>query len=287
MKNISEIDQKPKSWFNKYMRDITSQTGEDGILERVFDLISGDVRWCCEFGAWDGKKYSNTYQLLANKGWSGVLIEADSIKFQELHTTFGDNDKIKFFNRFVNFSGKDTLDEILAETSIPLNFDLLSIDIDGNDYHIWNSLVKYSPKVVIIEYNQSIANHIEYVQKPDVNINHGNSLLSITKLAKSKGYELVAATDLNGIYVKKEFYGLFEISDNSLDKLRPFAPYVTEVFQFYDGTLAFSGYQKMIWHNLPIVASKQQVVPWYLRSFPGLMGKMKLNLLRILRVIRK
>jgi hypothetical protein len=274
------------NWFDSCKNNITSQTGEDGILERIFEIIPGNVRWCCEFGAWDGKKYSNTYQLLANKGWFGVLIEADSIKFQELPKTFGDNNKIKFFNRFVNFSGKDTLDEILAETSIPLNFDLLSIDIDGNDYHIWDSLVKYSPKVVIIEYNQSIANHIEYVQKPDVNINHGNSILSITKLAKSKGYELVAVTDLNGIYVKQEFYSLFGINDNSLEKLRPFAPYVTDVFQFYDGTLAFSGYQKMIWHNLPIVASKQQVVPWYLRSFPGLMSKMKLNLLRVLRIIK-
>lgn len=275
------------NWFESYKRDITSQTGEDGILERIFEIIPGENRWCCEFGAWDGKKYSNTYQLLANKGWSGVLIEADSVKFKELPKTFGENHKIKFFNRFVNFSGKDTLDEILAETSIPLDFDLLSIDIDGNDYHILDSVVKYSPKVVIIEYNQSIANHIEYVQEPDVNINHGNSILSLTKLAKSKGYELVAVTDLNGIYVKKEYYNLFGIDDNSLEKLRPFAPYVTDVFQFYDGTLVFSGYQKMIWHNLPIETSKQQVVPWYLRSFPGLMGKVKLTLLRILRVIRK
>jgi len=275
------------NWFESYKKNITSQTGEDGILDRIFELIPGENRWCCEFGAWDGKKYSNTYQLLSNKDWSGVLIEADPVKFKELSKTFGDNDKIKFFNRFVNFSGQNTLDQILAETSIPLDFDLLSIDIDGNDYHIWDSLVKYSPKVVIIEYNQSIANHIEYVQKPDVNINHGNSILSLTKLAKSKGYELVAVTDLNGIYVKQELYDLFEINDNSLDKLRPFAPYVTDVFQFYDGTLVFSGYQKMIWHNLPIVSSKLQVVPWYLRTFPGLIGKIKLTLLRILRVIRK
>ncbi len=275
------------NWFESYKKNITSQAGEDGILDRIFELIPGESRWCCEFGAWDGKKYSNTYQLLSNKDWSGVLIEADPVKFKELPKTFENNNKIKFFNRFVNFSGQDTLDEILAETSIPLDFDLLSIDIDGNDYHIWDSLVKYSPKVVIIEYNQSIANHIEYVQKPDVNINHGNSILSLTKLAKLKGYELVAVTDLNGIYVKKEFYNLFKIDDNSLDKLRPFAPYVTDILQFYDGTLLLSGYQKMIWHNLPIDSSKIQVVPWYLRSFPGLMGNIKLTLLRILRVIRK
>ena len=283
----SNQELKSNNWFEAYKTDITSQTGEDGILERVFELIQGEHRWCCEFGAWDGKKYSNTYQLLANKDWSGVLIEADPIKFKELPKTFGNNSKIQFFNRFVNFSGKDTLDDILSETSIPIDFDLLSIDIDGNDYHIWNSVVKYSPKVVIIEYNQSMANHIEYIQEPNVTVNHGNSILSLTKLAKSKGYELIAVTDLNGIYVKKEFYGLFGIDNNSLEKLRPFSPYVTDVYQFYDGALVFSGYQKMIWHNLPINSSKQQVVPRWLRSFPGLMGKFKLNLLRVLRLIRK
>lgn len=276
-----------KIWFEDFKNDITSQTGEDGILKRIFEIIPGDVRWCCEFGAWDGKKYSNTYQLLAHAGWHGVLIEADPIKFNELPKTFGDNNKIKFFNRFVNFSGKDTLDEILSETEIPLDFDLLSIDIDGNDYHIWDSLVKYSPKVVIIEYNQSMANHIEYVQRADVNVNHGSSILSIAKLARSKGYELVAVTDLNGIFVKKEYFGLFELEDNSLAKLRPVAPYVTDVFQFYDGTLAFSGYQRMIWHNLKIDISKQQVVPSFLRSFPGLMGKFKLTLLRLWRLVKK
>lgn len=276
-----------KIWFEDFKNDITSQTGEDGILKRIFEIIPGDVRWCCEFGAWDGKKYSNTYQLLAHAGWHGVLIEADPIKFNELPKTFGDNNKIKFFNRFVNFSGKDTLDEILSETEIPLDFDLLSIDIDGNDYHIWDSLVKYSPKVVIIEYNQSMANHIEYVQRADVNVNHGSSILSIAKLARSKGYELVAVTDLNGIFVKKEYFGLFELEDNSLAKLRPVAPYVTDVFQFYDGTLAFSGYQRMIWHNLKIDISKQQVVPGFLRSFPGLMGKFKLTLLRLWRLVKK
>src|SRR3990167_9119009 len=149
------------NWSEKYLKNITSQSGEDGVLERVFEIIPGNDRWCCEFGAWDGKKYSNTYQLLANKGWSGVLIEADSEKFKELPATFGDNKKITFLNKYVQFSGKDILDDLLEETQTPVDFDLLSIDIDGNDYHVWQSVTKYRPKVVIIEFNQSIPNHVE------------------------------------------------------------------------------------------------------------------------------
>ena len=275
------------NWFDKYSKNITSQAGEDGILERIFELIPANGRWCCEFGAWDGKKYSNTYQLIANKGWSGVLIEADTAKFRELDRTFGKNDKVTFINEFVNFSGKNTLDEILETTKIPVSFDLLSIDIDGNDYHIWESFVRYSPKVVVIEFNPSIPNHIEFVQKADSSINHGNSILSITKLGKSKGYELVAVTDLNAIFVKTDFYSLFNLQDNSLRMLRSSTPYVTDVFQLYDGTVVLSGCKKMIWHMLPMKEARFQVVPWYLRTFPGLMGRFKLTLLRILRVLSK
>jgi hypothetical protein len=269
------------NWSEKYHKNITSQSGEDGILERMFEIIPGDDRWCCEFGAWDGKKYSNTYQLLANKGWSGVLIEADPEKFKELPVTFGDNKKITFLNKYVQFAGKDILDDLLAETPIPIDFDLLSIDIDGNDYHVWQAVTKYKPKVVIIEFNQSIPNHVEFVQEPDPRNNHGNSLLSIVKLGKAKGYELVAVTELNAILARKEYFELFGMDDNSVGKLRPHAPYVTDIFQLYDGTIVLSGYKKMIWHGVPMKDAKFQVVPKYLRTFPGLMGKFKRILLKI------
>jgi hypothetical protein len=61
-------------------------------------------RWCCEFGAWDGRKYSNTYQLIANKGWSGVLIEADPVKFEDLKRTYIGNRKVVLLNRFVEYA---------------------------------------------------------------------------------------------------------------------------------------------------------------------------------------
>lgn len=272
------------NWSEKYLKNITSQSGEDGILERIFELIPDGNRWCCEFGAWDGMKYSNTYQLLANKGWSGVLIEADSEKFAELPKTFEGNEKITYLNKYVQFSGEDTLDELLEQTEIPVDFDLLSIDIDGNDYHVWNSIKNYRPKVVIIEYNQSIPNHIEFIQQPDSSKNHGNSLLSIVKLGKTKGYELVAVTELNAILVVSEYFGLFDIKDNSVEKLRPHSPYVTDIFQLYDGTIVLSGYKKMIWHNVPMKDADLQVVPKFLRTFPGNMGKFKLFLLRIWRL---
>lgn len=272
-------------WFEAYARDYTSQGGEDGILERIFELIPGGDRWCCEFGAWDGRKYSNTYQLIANKDWSGVLIEADPMKFKDLKRTYAGNGKVVLLNRFVEYAGEGLLDNLLAGTPAPLDFDLLSIDIDGNDYHVWAALERYRPKVVVIEYNQSIPNHVEFVQEADPSACHGNSLLSLTKLAARKGYQLVAVTDTNGIYVREEYFSLFSIADNSLVAMRPVAPYVTDIFQLYDGTVVLSGYRQMIWHGVPMTAGRFQAVPRWLRTFPGVMGGPKLFLFKAWRTL--
>jgi hypothetical protein len=285
--NDSSTSGKPGSarWFDSYARNASSQGGEDGILERIFELIPGAERWCCEFGAWDGRKYSNTYELIANKGWSGVLIEADPAKFEDLKRTYAGNSKVVLLNRFVEFEGAGLLDTLLAGAPAPLDLDLLSIDIDGNDYHVWASVRRYRPKVVIIEYNQSIPNHVEFVQAADPEACHGNSLLSLTNLAAEKGYQLVAVTDTNAIYVREEYFHLFGIRDNSLTAMRPVAPYVTDLFQLYDGTVVLSGYRQMIWHNVAMPAARFQVVPRYLRTFPGVMGALKLFLFRVWRFL--
>lgn len=272
-------------WFDAYARNVTSQFGEDGILERVFELIPGSVGWCCEFGAWDGRKYSNTYQLITHKGWFGVLIEADPAKYKGLTRTYAGNSRAILLNRFVAYEGDGLLDNLLAGTPMPIDFDLLSIDIDGNDYQVWASVHRYRPKVVVIEYNQSFPNHVEFVQEANPDTCHGNSLLSMTKLAVGKGYQLVAVTDTNAIYVREEYFPLFGIDDNSLPKMRPVAPYVTEIFQLYDGTVVLSGYRRMIWHAVPMPATRFQAVPRYLRKFPGVMSAPKLLMFRIWRLL--
>jgi len=270
-----------------YSSDRTAQDGEDDVLERIFSAIPNGNKWCCEFGAWDGRRYSNTYQLIVERGWSAVLIEADAKKFKDLERTFLNNEKITLLNRFVEFSGNGLLDKLLSRTSIPIDFDLLSIDIDGNDFHIWKSIEHYHPKVVIIEYNQSIPNHIEFVQVADPTINQGSSLLSLTKLAASKGYQLVAVTATNGVYVRDEYFTLFNISDNSLSALNPAPPYVTDIFQLYDGTIILSGYKKMIWHDVRISERRIQIIPRWFRNFPDTMSKSRLFFFRVWRALHQ
>jgi hypothetical protein len=258
---MTENTLKPNNWLAAHARNVHSQNGEDGIIEEIFKIIPDQNNWCVEFGAWDGKHLSNTYNLIQNKGWSGVLIEGSKKRFNDLTNTYRGNNKAIGVNRMVDYEGKNSIESILSETKIPIDFDLISIDIDGNDYHIWNSITKYKPKVVVIEFNQTIPNDIEFIQEKNVSVQQGNSLLSLTKLGKAKGYELICAIGCNAFYVKKEYFPLFQIKDNSLDAL--FAAITApRVFQMYDGTIMLTEKLPLYWQRSTLVKETDlQVIP--------------------------
>ncbi len=268
LKQIREPFDSSSNWLMQHGANITSQRGEDGVIEKIFSMLGGLNHWCVEFGAWDGKHASNTYNLIANKNWQGVLIEADPDKYKELLQTFQGNAGAHCINAYVNISGESSLDNILASTGIPETFDLLSIDIDGNDYHIWDSLKNYRPKVVVIEFNPSIPNDIVFVQDQDFSMNHGCSLRALIELGKEKGYELVCAAPWNGFFVDRQYYELFNIPDNSINSMYDQQQYATKLFQLYDGTLVMAGVTTLMWHGVPITHEDIQPLPRALRKFP-------------------
>lgn len=154
IKRIKKFEQNKineDNWLLKYKKNIASQNGEDGILKKIFEIIGEKNKWCVEFGAWNGKLFSNTYNLITNKGWFGVLIEADKDKYGELIESYRGNDKVACIHKLIEFDGENSIDNVLADTPVPMYFDLLSIDIDGGDYYIWESVKKYRPRAVVIE----------------------------------------------------------------------------------------------------------------------------------------
>lgn len=257
-------------WLLEYKKNIFSQTGEDGIIEKIFEIIPEKDQWCVEFGAWDGIMNSNSRNLIINFGYSAVLIEGGKKKFDELKKNYFNNPKIIPLNKFVGFSNNDNLDRILSTTPIPKNFDFLCIDIDGNDYHVWKSLNNYRPKVVCIEFNPTIPNEIEYIQEADFRINRGASLCSINNLAKSKGYELISVLDFNAFYVDEKYFELFDIKDNSIQALRRNLSFITNFFTGYDGTIFLSGSQRFFNHGgIKINTKRFQYLPKILRKYSG------------------
>ena len=158
-------------------------------------------RYCVEFGAWDGKLYSNTWNLLNNEGWCGLQIQDSAGKFAELQAAYAGNDTVTTLNRLVVPAGPGGLNAVLAEVGAPRNLDLLSIDVDGLDWHIWNGMNAFAPRLVVVEFNPSVPNDILFVQDDDPAVNQSASLLALIELGKSKGYELVATTEWNGFFV--------------------------------------------------------------------------------------
>ena len=227
-----DINNKAKSntWLNDFAKSVTSQSGEDGIIEKILSVIGNTNKWCAEFGSWDGKKLSNTYNLIDNHSYSAILIEGDKKRFQDLLKTFGPEKNVIPINAFVGFEENDNLDKILESTPIPVDFDLLSIDIDGNDYHVWDAVKNYKPKIVIIEFNPTVPAIVEFIQPRDMSITQGSSLLSIIKLAQSKGYELVAVESANAFFVDAKYFELFDIKDNSADILWTDQSAITYIF---------------------------------------------------------
>ena len=243
----------------KFSKNITSQFGEDGIIEKIFEILGTENQYCIEFGGWDGKYLSNCFNLIANKEWSGCFIEANKEKFVDLIANHGSNPRVNCINKYVEISGNNSLEEILDSINAPRNIDLLSIDIDGLDYFIWEGLTTYMPRLVVIEFNPTIPNDILFVQPKESFINQGSSLLALIQLGKKKGYELVCCTTCNAFFVKKEDFSKFNLKNNSILSLyRPISD--GRIFHGFDSYIYVHGMDKLLWSKILINNDSFQVV---------------------------
>jgi len=249
----------------QYQSNVTSQSGEDGIIAHIFSVIEPSSRYCIEFGAWDGKHLSNCYQLLSNQGWEGLMIEAHPDKFKELQQTFAGNPRVKTLNRLVDFEGPNALDKLLDEVGAPPLPGLLSIDIDGNDYYVFESLEEHHPDVVVIEFNPTIPNDVFFVQERSFEVNHGCSILALVTLGREKGYELAVATNWNAFFVRADKFPPLGLEDNSISTL--YAPIQDgRIFQGYDGTIHVVGMDHLVWHGgIRVTSADFQVLPESIR----------------------
>lgn len=265
----SALSTEPSPPLLPFEENVTSQCGEDGVIRRALEVIGVRDGWCVEFGAWDGRHASNTYSLIDRNGYSAVLIEGDGARFADLQRTHARRRGVIALHRLVGFEGPDRLDGILAGTPVPRDFDLLSIDVDGNDYHVWDALQDYRPKLVVIEFNPTMPNEVDFVQPRDMAVGQGSSLTAIARLANAKGYRLIHATVVNGVFVDEAYFPKLGIADDAPAALRADLSLVTWLFQTYDGRLHLAGNDRLRWHGVPLRAERLQVLPRGLRTFPA------------------
>ncbi len=273
------------AWLLDFRADVYSQTGEDGIIQRILAALPERDGWCVEFGALDGVEMANTRNLIQNHGYSAVLIEGDAAKFRRLQENYRANPRVQTMNRYVGLDSAGGLDMLLAPTAVPQDFDFLSIDIDGNDYHAWNAVTAYEPKVVCVEFNPTIPTDVVFVQPPDQAIQHGASVSALAVLGKAKGYELVAVLPWNAFFVRAGYFHLFEIGDNAPRALRKHLDAVTYIFSGFDGTVLLRGSRRLPWHGIPLTQSRVQHLPKPMRRYPGDYGRLERLALLAYRVL--
>lgn len=188
-----------------FVSDVHSQCGQDGVLAKLFEMMQIDSGYCIEFGAWDGVHLSNTRNLLKTGRWGGCLMELDNNRFHKLNELYKERDDVAIVQRAVGIDKGDSLDDILDSVGAPESPDFLSIDIDSDDYHVWNALERYSPKVVLIENNPYIPFYVEYIQAyKSERMPMGSSALSVFLLGRRKGYTAVAYVGHDWLFVRDD-----------------------------------------------------------------------------------
>lgn len=192
---------------------VFSQWGEDGIIQYLINNIPISNKLFVEFGV-ENYKESNTRFLLVNNNWSGLVIDGnkeniDYIKQDTIYWRYN----IKAENAFVT---KENINKILIKNGIGGQIGLLSIDIDGNDYWIWEAIDVIEPDIVIIEYNHrfgyekavTIPYQDDFVRSAAhaSMIYYGASLKALCLLGKKKGYAFVGCNSAgnDAFFVKED-----------------------------------------------------------------------------------
>ena len=201
--------------LERHGRKVWSQNDEDGILEEIFRRIggagSGQPGTFVEFGVSDGRE-CNSLKLLV-EGWRGLWMESDAGNCGIIRRNFSQrlaDGQLELQQTSVSAENIDRL--VAGARAAAGELDLLSIDIDGNDYHVLKAIRSVRPRVLVVEYNGKFPPPMDVV--PPYDTAHawdgtdyaGASLQAIANLASRRGYRLVGTniTGVNAFFVRED-----------------------------------------------------------------------------------
>jgi len=195
--------------LNAFERRVLSQNGEDGIIGELFARIPNS-RFFVEIGVEDGEQ-CNTALLARYYGWKGLMVEADAAMFRHLQARYRPL-PVDVLNLLVT---RENIAQALESFNVPKALDLLCIDIDGNDYYVWEALGAYRPSVVVIEYNASFGSAASKTVAYDPQFvwdrtrSYGASITALAKLGHRLGSALVGADcrGINAFFVRRDLLG--------------------------------------------------------------------------------
>jgi hypothetical protein len=183
---------------------VFSQWGEDGIIQRLIDTVNIEHKTFIEFGVEDFSE-ANCLFLLRKDNWRGFVIDGSPKNMQRLREApyFWKYD-LHAVDAFIT---RANINELLARSGFDGDLGILSVDIDGNDYHVLQAISGWRPRILICEYNAAFGSQrnitvpydpsFQRTSKHHSNLYFGASLGAMAALAGRLGYVLVG-TNSNG-----------------------------------------------------------------------------------------
>jgi hypothetical protein len=199
----------PKSLI-PYGYKVFSQFEEDGLINEIFCRIGVINRIFIEFGAGNGLE-NNTLALLF-KGWKGLWIDSSARNIHSIQNKLAKTIKEGKLIAINDFVTTTNINRLISSNVTEDEIDLLSIDIDGNDFHIFNAIDGINPRVVVIEYNAKFPPPLLFIMKYDEAFRwkgddyFGASLKFLEVNMKKKGYCLVGCslTGVNAFFIRED-----------------------------------------------------------------------------------
>lgn len=192
---------------------VFSQSGEDGIIQYLLANTEIDDEVFVEFGVQDYTE-ANTRFLLQNDNWRGLVLDNDPSYVESIQ-----NDAICWKHdlsvRCAHVT-KDNINQLIGDAGITGDIGLLSVDIDGNDYWVWQAIEVISPRIVICEYNSVFGDTLPVTVPYNEQFNRttahysnlyfGASLPALCLLAEAKGYDFVGSNSIgsNAFFIRKD-----------------------------------------------------------------------------------
>ena len=195
---------------------VFSQFGDDGIIQYLIAHVPLRARRFVELGVEDYRE-ANTRLLLLKDNWSGLVVDANAKHVQRIRKAplYWRHD----LTAVAAFLTVENVNKILAHADYARDVDLLSIDIDGNDYWIWQALDSIQPVAIVVEYNSSFGAAATVTVPYDANFRRfdahysglywGASLRALVELGEDKGYAFVGCNSAgnNAYFVKHDAVG--------------------------------------------------------------------------------
>lgn len=210
---LSSKEQKKHTGINRYESSLHSQNGEDGIIRYIFSVIGFESRYFVEFGF--GAHQCNSLRLLLHESFEGLLMDGseEQCRIFNLSCKKMQLNSVLAVNAFIDVTN---LQKLIVLNDVPDQIDFLSIDVDGNDYWLWEILDCINPRVVCIEYNSGIGPDYSWSTPYSADFERfsahpsgffaGASLKALESLGQRKGYRLVAcdSTGTNAFFIRKD-----------------------------------------------------------------------------------